>query len=113
MSATLASLYEGVAVLLHAYLLLESSNLPHGNREWSIIAVWSCLPIERLHELKKLDACTCALRNGVKTETFAPQNDRATEPNVNFLLTATVVVLSRVRKTRFEESNRPKKTSRY
>ena len=29
-------------------------------------------------------------RNGVKTETLSPQNDRTTELNVNFLLTATV-----------------------
>ena len=29
-------------------------------------------------------------RNGVKTETFSPQNDHAMELNVNFLLTATV-----------------------
>ena len=29
-------------------------------------------------------------RNGVKTETFSPQNDRTTELNVNFLLAATV-----------------------
>ena len=29
-------------------------------------------------------------RNGVKTETFPPRNDRTTELNVNFLLAATV-----------------------
>ena len=34
------------------------------------------------------------LWNGVKTETFSPQNDRTTELNVNFLLTATVYGIS-------------------
>ena len=29
-------------------------------------------------------------QNGVKTETFSPQNDRTMELNVNFLLAATV-----------------------
>ena len=29
-------------------------------------------------------------RNGVKTKTFSPQNNRTTELNINFLLTATV-----------------------
>ena len=29
-------------------------------------------------------------RDGVKTETFSPQNDRTTELNINFLLTTTV-----------------------
>ena len=38
-----------------------------------------------------MDACTHVLRNGAKTETFAPQNDRTTEWNVNFLLTAAVI----------------------
>ena len=33
----------------------------------------------------------CVLQNCVKTETVAPQNDRATDWNVNFLLTATVM----------------------
>ena len=33
------------------------------------------------------------LRNSVKTETFSPQNNCATELNVNFLLTAIVPVL--------------------
>ena len=60
----------------------------------SIIAVRSRLPIKRLHE-RKNDGCTCAYstvpQNGVKTETFSPQNNRATELNVNFLLIATVV----------------------
>ena len=32
--------------------------------------------------------------NGVKTETFSPQNDRTMELNVNFLLTATVYIFS-------------------
>ena len=31
------------------------------------------------------------LRSGAKTETFAPQNDRAMERNINFLLTAAVI----------------------
>ena len=35
------------------------------------------------------------LRNGVKTETFSPKNDRTTELNVNFLLTAAVIVRAR------------------
>ena len=39
-----------------------------------------------------MDARTRVLWNGAKTETFAPQNDRAMERNVNFLLTATVHV---------------------
>ena len=39
-------------------------------------------------------------QNGMKTETFSPQNDRTTELNVNFLLAATVrdVDLLHVRK---------------
>ena len=39
-------------MLLCAYLLLKSSNLPRGNRERSIIAVRSRLPIKRSHERK-------------------------------------------------------------
>ena len=39
------------------------------------------------------------LRNGVKTETFSPQNDCTTELNVNFLLTATVHTESEVHDT--------------
>ena len=34
------------------------------------------------------------LRNGMKTEMVAPQNDRAMEQNMNFLLTATVYPLA-------------------
>ena len=65
------------------------------HREQSIIAVRSCLPIKYLHVCEcKNDGCTCAYdsvpQNSVKMETFSPQNSRATEPNVNFLLTTTV-----------------------
>ena len=34
----------------------------------------------------------CVLRNGAKTEMIAPQNNRAMERNINFLLTATTCV---------------------
>ena len=39
-----------------------------------------------------MDARMCVLRNGAKTEIIAPQNDRAMEWNVNFLLTATICI---------------------
>ena len=100
MSATLSSLYEGWLCfsVAHASLsLMASQKLISStqHREQSIIAVRSCLPIKHLHVCEcKNDGCTCAYasvrQNGVKMEMFSPQNNRATEPNVNFLLTTTV-----------------------
>ena len=54
MSATLASLYKGLLCfsVLTYIVLLESSNLPHGNQEQSIFAVWSRLPIKWSYERK-------------------------------------------------------------
>ena len=40
--------------------------------------------------VKTMDVRTRVLWNGAKTEMFAPQNDCATERNINFLLTAIV-----------------------
>ena len=61
--------------------------------ERSLIVVRSHLPIKHLHE-RKNDGCASVYspvqQNGVKTETFLPQNDRATELDVNLLLAATV-----------------------
>ena len=37
-----------------------------------------------------MNARACVLWNGVKMETFSPQNNHTTKQNVNFLLTATV-----------------------
>ena len=42
--------------------------------------------------MKMMDVHTRVLWNSAKMETFAPQNDRATERNINFLLTATVAL---------------------
>ena len=42
--------------------------------------------------VKTMDARMCVLSNGAKTEMIAPQNDRAMERNVNFLLTATIIM---------------------
>ena len=64
------------------------------HQEWSIIAVRSRLPISVCANVKMMDARTCVPspvpRNGVKTETFSPQNDHAVELNITFLLTAAV-----------------------
>ena len=40
--------------------------------------------------VKTMDACVHVLYKGAKMKTVTPQNDRPTERNINFLLTATV-----------------------
>ena len=72
---------QGIVVLLCACLLLKSSFLPHDNWEQSIITIWSRLPINDRTNVKTMDARTLVLCNSVKTETVAPQNNRATEWN--------------------------------
>ena len=90
--------------LLH-YRVCMSFSITHGfskvcffHTDWerSIIAVRSFLPIKRLREHKN-NGCTraCILLHTVEwceNGTLSPQNDRTTELNVNFLLTATVWV---------------------
>ena len=94
MTATLASLYGGLLCffMLTYFCKAYIVNLPHGYREWSIVAVPSCLPIIRLGEHEnygRMHACT------VEMEMVAPQDDHAIMGR-KFFLTATYTVCSLV-----------------
>lgn len=76
MTATLASLYGGLLCffMLTYFCKAYNVNLPHGYREWSIVAVQSCLPIIWLGEHEDyghMHACA------VEMEMVAPQDDHA------------------------------------
>ena len=80
-SATLSSLHEGWLCFSVAYGF-PKVHFFHAAYEWSIMVIWSCVSIKHLRERKMMDACACVLpvlRSGVKTETFSPQNNCATE----------------------------------
>ena len=77
-------------MLLHAYLLLESSNLPAAIKNGQLLQYGHAYQLNDRANVKTMDARAPVLHNGTKTEMVAPQNDRPTEWSVNFLLTTTV-----------------------
>ena len=90
-SATLASLYEGL-LCFSVLTYFSKVRIFHATIEnGQLLQYGHTYQLNDHTNVKTMDARTRVLRNGAKTETFAPQNDRATERNVNFLLTATVL----------------------
>ena len=80
-------------MLFHHSQLPESSFLPRGIENGQLLQYSHAYQLSTCTNVKMMDVCRAyspVLRNGVKTETFSPQNNRATELNVNFLLTSTV-----------------------
>ena len=74
-------------MLLHAYLLLKA---PRGIENGQLLQYGQAYQLNYRMNVKMMAVRMCVLRNSAKTETFAPQNNRAMERNVNFLLIATV-----------------------
>ena len=94
-SATLASLYEGL-LCFSVLTYFSKARIFHAAIENSqLLQYGHAYQLNDRTNVKTMDARTRVLWNGAKTETFAPQNDRAMERNVNFLLTATVTVSTR------------------
>ena len=92
-SATLASLYEGL-LCFSVLTYLSKAWIFHATIEnGQLLQYGHAYQLNNRTNVKTMDMRTRVLRNDAKTETFAPQNDRATEWNVNFLLTATVLCI--------------------
>ena len=89
MFATLARLYGKLLCSMLTYVYFSKARIFHMAIENGELLIWSCLPINRAN-VKLIDMCVRILRNGVRMETVAPQNDHATEQNINFLLQATL-----------------------
>ena len=90
MSATLASLYEGL-LCFSVLTYFSKARIFHAAIEnGQLLQYGHAYQLNDRTNVKTMDARMRVLRNGAKMETFAPQNDRATERDVNFLLTATV-----------------------
>ena len=90
MSATLASLYEEL-LCFSVLTYFSKARIFHAAIEnGQLLQYGHAYQLNDRTNVKTMDTGMRILRNGVKTDTFTPQNDCATEQNVNFLLTATV-----------------------
>ncbi len=77
-------------MLLHGSRLLKSSFLPRSTENGQLLQYGHAYQLSVRANVKTMYARAGVLRNGAKTETLSPQNDRAMKRNVNFLLAATV-----------------------
>ena len=89
MSATLASLYEGLLCFSVLTYFLKARIFHAAIENGQLLPYGHAYQLNNRTNVKTMDARMRILRNGAKTETFAPQNDRA-ERNVIFLLSTTV-----------------------
>ena len=71
-------------MLLCGSLLLESSFLPHGIENDQLLQYSHAYKLSDCANIKTIDTRAYVLQDGVKMETFAPQNDYRTKRNVNF-----------------------------
>ena len=93
MSATLSSLYEGWLCFSVTHSFPIARFFHAASRMVNYCS--TVTPTNKRLRERKNDGCTHMRtspvpRNGVKTETFSPQNDHAMELNITFLLTAAV-----------------------
>ena len=80
----------GLVELLCRSWLLGCLFLPHGIENGQLLQYGHAYQLRVCTNIIMMDAqvCvySCVLHNGMKTETFSPQNDRITELNVNFFI---------------------------
>ena len=92
-SVTLVNLYEGL-LCFSVLTYFSKARIFHTAIEDGQLSQYGhAYQLNDCMNIKMMDARTCVLWNGARMVMFAPQNDLATEQNINFLLTATVHVV--------------------